>query len=71
MFYFSATDSRLQFQELQLCVGEFFAAGSVLLDSYQTQSFFQYPDLILCEPERSPDSRYAVRGGVKRMEDRM
>jgi hypothetical protein len=34
-----------------LCVGEFFAAGSVLLDPYQTQSLFQHSDLVLCELE--------------------
>jgi len=36
---------------LQLRVGEFLAARPVLLDLYQTQSLFQYPDLIFCESE--------------------
>ena len=51
---FSAADPGLQFQQFQLCVGEFLAAGPVLLDLYQTQSLFQYPDFILCEPEPIP-----------------
>ena len=34
-----------------MVVAEFFAARSVLLDPYHTQSFFQYTDLILCKPE--------------------
>ena len=50
-FHFCAAGSRLQIQELQLCVGKFFAARSVLVDTDQTQSFFQNPDLILCELE--------------------
>ena len=53
-FHFGAADPRLQLQQFQLVVGEFFAARSVLLDPYQTQSFFQYTDLILCEPEPIP-----------------
>ena len=43
----SATDSRLQFQELKLGVGEFFAPGPVLLEARQPQFFFQHPDLVL------------------------
>jgi len=46
-----AADPGLQFQQLKLRVGEFFAPGSVLLDPYQTQSLFQYPDLVLGELE--------------------
>ena len=40
-----------QFQEFQLRFGELLAAGPVLLDPYQVQSFFQDPHLILCELE--------------------
>jgi hypothetical protein len=50
-FYFYAANPGLQFQELQLQIGEFFAPGSVLLDPQQTQSFFQDPDLVLGEFE--------------------
>jgi len=49
-----ATDSRPKLEQLQLVIGEFFAAWSVLLDAYQTQSFFQYTDLILCESDPIP-----------------
>jgi hypothetical protein len=54
---FGAADPRLQLQQFQLVVGEFLATGSVLFDPYQTQSFFQYPDLIFCEPEPIPINR--------------
>src|SRR6478672_2144480 len=56
-FYFGAADSRLQFQEFQLVVGEFFAPGPVLLDPDQTQSFFQDPHLIFCELKSIPNKR--------------
>jgi hypothetical protein len=49
--HFNAADPRLQFQELQLRFGEFFAAESIFLDPYQTQSRFQHPVLILGELE--------------------
>ena len=42
-FHFGAADPRLQLQEFQLVVGEFFAPGAVLLDPYHAQSFFQHP----------------------------
>jgi|SRR6516162_480880 len=50
-FDFSAADAGLKFQQFQLCVGEFLAPGPVRLDPHQTQSFFQYPDLIFRESE--------------------
>ena len=56
-FHFGAADPRLQLQQFQLVFGEFFATGAVLLDPSQTQSFFQYPDLIFCEPEPIPINR--------------
>jgi hypothetical protein len=37
--------SRLQIQQPELCIAEFLAAGSVLLDPLQAQSLFQYLDL--------------------------
>jgi hypothetical protein len=43
--HFHTADSRLQFQQLQLCVREFFAAWPVLRDAYQSQPFFQHLDL--------------------------
>ena len=49
-FHFGAADTRLQLQQFQLRLGELLAAGRVLLDQYQTQSFFQYLDFIFCEP---------------------
>ena len=52
--YFGPADPRLQFQQFQLCLRECFAPWSVLFDPYQTQSFFQDTDLILCEPEPIP-----------------
>ena len=48
---FGAADPGFQLQQFQLVVGEFFAAGSVLLDPHQAQSFFQDTDLILRESE--------------------
>ena len=56
-FDFGAAEPRLQPQQFELVVGEFFAAVSVLLDAYQTQSFFQDTDLILCEFEPIPVNR--------------
>src|SRR5271165_86205 len=53
-FHFGAADPGLQLQEFQLVVGEFFAPGTVLLDPYQAQSFFQNPHLILGELEAIP-----------------
>jgi len=68
-FDFGAAHPRLQLEQFQLVIGEFLAAGSVLLDPNQTQSFFQYTDLILCEFEpipvnrqRAGRGRLAVRG---------
>jgi len=45
-----SNNSRYQ-RRPSLVIAEFFAARSVLLDPYHTQSFFQYTDLILCKPE--------------------
>ena len=56
-FDFGTADPRLQLQQFELVVGEFLAAGSVLLDADQTQSFFQDTDLILCEFEPIPVNR--------------
>ena len=42
---FGVAHSGLQFQQLQLRIAEFLAAGSVLLDPLQAQSLFQYLDL--------------------------
>src|SRR5271165_277846 len=53
-FHFGAADPRLQLQEFQLVVGEFFAPGPVLLDPDQAQSFLQDPHLILGELEAIP-----------------
>ena len=42
---FGVAHSRLQLQQLKLRIAEFLAAGSVLLDPFQAQPFFQYLDL--------------------------
>src|ERR1700737_2502458 len=39
---FYPADSRLQLQQLQLCVRELFAAWPILRDAHQPQSFLQY-----------------------------
>ena len=45
--HFLRADSRLQFQQLHLCIAELLALGSVFLDQFQPQAFFQRTDLPL------------------------
>jgi hypothetical protein len=54
--HFGAADPRLQLQQFQLRVGELLAIGAVLFDPHQSQSFFQYPHLVLCELESLPNN---------------
>jgi hypothetical protein len=42
-----AADSRFQFQQLHLCVGEFLAARTILRNLLLTQALFQHQDLQL------------------------
>jgi len=45
--HFLDTDCLFQFQQLQLFIGECFAARAVLRDAHQPQPCFQYLDLQL------------------------
>ena len=59
--HFQIAHARLQFQQLQLRVTEFFAARAVLLDALQPQPLFQYLDLQICPMKLSLQLGYGGR----------